>query len=499
VASFWAFIKSNKWPTRGAPTARRFVVLTWLFLLLGAALLYAALWKTSKRFSYPRPLAGGTITEGVIGAPRFINPLLATNPTDEELVSLIYSGLVKETSNGTLDSDLATFTRTPDGARYTFTIKANAKFSDNKPVTVDDVLFTYDLVQQGLGPSALGSAVHAMTFEKIDDRTLTVILTDQSPKTLYALTLGILPQHVWSTVSAAEMRDAPQETSPIGSGPFKLDRTLSKGGVPSMLLLKRNTHALTPPLLKRYNLAIFANEAAMTSAINDGTIDVTDELSAAAASTITPKGDYIVKAATTAKTVALYARPDNALLRDNAFRGAFSTAVDRNKLIATIEDGYGSAVSATSDSSPSASTTFDDLIASHALSRSPSGALSRSGVPIDIAIAVESGTKENAVANALHDEFADLGIAIDVHAYDSGTWRTVLANKEAGAVLATSDTPLEGYALSIPLYVREQPIIIKKTYSFLDIDPIVLETLHADASSWYMREERVWNLFKRND
>ena len=38
------------------------------------------------------PSYGGTFTEGVVGAPRFLNPLLAISETDKALVSLVYSG-----------------------------------------------------------------------------------------------------------------------------------------------------------------------------------------------------------------------------------------------------------------------------------------------------------------------------------------------------------------------------------------------------------------------
>lgn len=42
------------------------------------------------------PLDGGSITEGIIGTPRFINPVLASSDIDRDLVSLIYSGLMRK-------------------------------------------------------------------------------------------------------------------------------------------------------------------------------------------------------------------------------------------------------------------------------------------------------------------------------------------------------------------------------------------------------------------
>src|SRR5665647_3984863 len=42
------------------------------------------------------PLRGGSISEGIIGTPRFINPILANSPADLDMVSLIYSGLMRK-------------------------------------------------------------------------------------------------------------------------------------------------------------------------------------------------------------------------------------------------------------------------------------------------------------------------------------------------------------------------------------------------------------------
>src|SRR5258708_4856024 len=53
------------------------------------------------------PMHGGAISEGIIGAPRFINPVLATSPADLDMVALIYSGLMRKTPDGTLTTDLA--------------------------------------------------------------------------------------------------------------------------------------------------------------------------------------------------------------------------------------------------------------------------------------------------------------------------------------------------------------------------------------------------------
>ena len=41
------------------------------------------------------PTNGGYLSEGIIGSPRFVNPVLAVSDVDHDLTALIYSGLMK--------------------------------------------------------------------------------------------------------------------------------------------------------------------------------------------------------------------------------------------------------------------------------------------------------------------------------------------------------------------------------------------------------------------
>ena len=53
------------------------------------------------------PLRGGSVSLGIVGVPRFVNPILANSQADENLVSFIYSGLMRKNDEGALIPDLA--------------------------------------------------------------------------------------------------------------------------------------------------------------------------------------------------------------------------------------------------------------------------------------------------------------------------------------------------------------------------------------------------------
>src|SRR3989338_8899952 len=120
-----------------------FSVLTLVLLVSTLAILQ----NINSSFMVSVPMRGGSINEGIIGTPRFINPILASSPADQDLVALIYSGLVRKSGDGTLIPDLAEkYEASKNGLIYTFTLKENIYFHDEEPVTADDVLFTINKI-----------------------------------------------------------------------------------------------------------------------------------------------------------------------------------------------------------------------------------------------------------------------------------------------------------------------------------------------------------------
>ena len=108
-------------------------------------------WSLLKKVMVEVPTRGGSLSEGIIGTPRYINPVLAISDADRDLTSLVYSGLLKYTPSGDLINDLAeNYTISDDKTVYTFTIREDARFHDGTPVTASDVEYT---IQKTLDPA----------------------------------------------------------------------------------------------------------------------------------------------------------------------------------------------------------------------------------------------------------------------------------------------------------------------------------------------------------
>ena len=116
----------------------------------------------------------------------------------------------------------------PDGKTWTFQLQDGAKFHDGKPVTADDVLFTFDYNTKGPGATA-GAAQGVDYLDQVtspDPKTVVITLKNPRPSFLndIAGTFGfaIMPKHIWSAVTDPAKFQGP--TALIGSGPYKLEQ-----------------------------------------------------------------------------------------------------------------------------------------------------------------------------------------------------------------------------------------------------------------------------------
>ncbi len=118
-----------------------------------------SLWKIYLKNTKLIPVFGGTYTEGLIGQPQYINPILASTNTDFSITNLVFSGLTKYNQEGELIGDLsARWEIAPGSKKYTFYLKDDLYWHDGEPVTSDDVIFTVESIQH---PDYQGNLVAA--------------------------------------------------------------------------------------------------------------------------------------------------------------------------------------------------------------------------------------------------------------------------------------------------------------------------------------------------
>lgn len=168
---------------------------------------------------------GGTLIEGMAGQPEHINPILSqTNDIDRDLAKLIFSGLLTFDKNRNLVGDLAdSWVVSEDEKSYTVKLKNNITWHDGQNFNADDVVFTYQMIQDKQYPGTLADNWHNVTIEKIDDYNVKFSLPEVFSPFLVNLTTGILPSHLLKGKSAADLDTLEFNTKPVGTGPYQLD------------------------------------------------------------------------------------------------------------------------------------------------------------------------------------------------------------------------------------------------------------------------------------
>lgn len=170
------------------------------------------------------PASGGSLTEGIVGAPRYLNPLLSDpNPVDREIVSLVFDGLTRYDEEGELVGALARdWTISDDGRRVTFALRDNVTWHDGEPFTADDVAYSYGLLQNEAFPASpeLQALWQTVTITQTGSLSITFTLPEPYSPFLDATTRGIIPEHILGNVAPGQIAEHSFNRMPVGTGPF---------------------------------------------------------------------------------------------------------------------------------------------------------------------------------------------------------------------------------------------------------------------------------------
>lgn len=239
-------------------------------------------------FLYVNPDApkGGKITYGVVGTFDNLNPFIlksmrttARGVIDPEYGNLVYEGLMVR-SHGepfTLYGLLAQTVEWDEERTFIqYNLNPKARWSDGKPVTPEDVIFTFEILRDKGRPPYSTRLDRVAKLEKVGTHSVRVTFNEKSNRE-FPLILSltpILPKHATS----AETFDQSTLTPPIGSGPYLVDQV--KPG--ESIVYKRNPDYWGRDLpvkrgLDNYDeirVEYFLSETAQFEAFKKGVFDV---------------------------------------------------------------------------------------------------------------------------------------------------------------------------------------------------------------------------------
>lgn len=287
---------------------------------------------------------GEVYSEAVTGTWQRVNPLYAgANEVDADLSQLVFSGLLRIGPDGQLQPDLAELPQLTDEQRtYTFTLRKNLTWTDGKPLTSADVVFTIRRLtspnfrgDQSLAEGWLGVEVTAP-----DPDTVVIKLKQASaPFLARNATLGILPEHLLNGLSDTELFDAPFNALPVGSGPFRVVSLDSR----EAKLVANDAYHLGAPALSEIRLRFYPDYSSALRALQSGDVEgfmPRETLLPAQISELRKARGVKVDDLTRSVYNVLYLNnAQAALFQDPAVRRALNLAVDRESLATRVFGG----------------------------------------------------------------------------------------------------------------------------------------------------------------
>ena len=210
-----------------------------IFVILATISAISLAGRVTNNFMISVPAYGGELHEGMVGLPRTINPVLAITDVDKDISSIVYSGLMKY-ENDKLVPDIAqSYTVSNDGLIYNFKIRPDIHFQDDTQLTADDIEFTIGKIQDPNMKSPRRADWANITIKKISSLEIQFILKQAYSPFLTNTTVGILPKHIWGSVSDDQFIFSQYNIEPVGSGPYKVSAIArDSGGIPTEYHLK---------------------------------------------------------------------------------------------------------------------------------------------------------------------------------------------------------------------------------------------------------------------
>ncbi|MDJ0752199.1 MAG: ABC transporter substrate-binding protein [Ardenticatenaceae bacterium] len=171
------------------------------------------------------PPQGGNVVESSFADLNTLNPVLGNDNASSTVYTRMFASLARlDPVSGAIIPYLAdSWDVSEDGLTYTFTIREDAVWSDDTPITAQDIAFTFDAINTDeVASPRRSNFTEVDSWAVIDDKTFELTLKSVDCTVLANLgPQGIIPAHAYDG-DPLNIPDSEENTAPsIVSGPFQ--------------------------------------------------------------------------------------------------------------------------------------------------------------------------------------------------------------------------------------------------------------------------------------
>lgn len=308
-----------------------------IFLLAAAAVIISGgilTWIGFIESTRTVPTSGGEYTEGMLGQPTFINPVIAASDADKIIVRLVFSNLQELADKVEASAD---------GRVWKIRLKENLRWQDGEKLTSDDIIFTVQKIQDKESASPLFRSWQGVAAQRLSELELQFSLVN--PYAFFSDTLKglyILPKHLFADVPAANWKLSDYNLKPVGSGPYKFSAYEKRpdGFINFYRLDGWNEYFGDKALIENFNIKFFAKADDLLKDFNFGQIDGLANLEPDSLAQI--KRPHEIYSFYLPSYYGVFLNQSKSVpLKELAVRQALSWAVDKESLVKEALAGHG--------------------------------------------------------------------------------------------------------------------------------------------------------------
>jgi peptide/nickel transport system substrate-binding protein len=284
----------------------------------------------------PRGKAGATIRAGILAPAGAINPITIADIGGLELLGNVGEFLVFIDQQLNYHPWLATSWKSnADASVWTFKIRQGVRFNDGRPMTVDDVVYSFksqcNPKSSANALSVFGGTLAPEGVVKVDDSTVAFHLEAPDAGFLDAVT-----EDNYNMIIVPNGYDyANYQREFVGTGHFKMKSYNPTSGA----VFVRNPHYWGKPALpEQVQFAFYADEPPMTAALEADAIDCMDQFSVATSPQLL-SGAYNVISLKSAAHRELSMRNDIIPFNNRLVRQAIALTLDRPAIVKGLFKG----------------------------------------------------------------------------------------------------------------------------------------------------------------
>ena len=211
--------------------------------------------------------------EGSVGAISSFNPLFTSQSNvDADIRALVFEKFINISKDGSPTAGIAKeWKSSADGKTHEITISLDHKWQDGKPLTIDDVLFTFEIANEltsKFSYDTIGAPLTGVKIEKISEEKIKFTLSESNATFFEAISVYIVPKHKFENVRTSDIPFNAFAKYPLGSGPYEVYRS-----EPNVVYLRASEYFSSKPNIETVIYRVYSSYTALEAAFRNGVLD----------------------------------------------------------------------------------------------------------------------------------------------------------------------------------------------------------------------------------